>query len=62
MINKNDFHHISEDDLRSMLDCINEDYEDDDIEEEYNQKVNELIDSGLLYQNDDGDWFLSIHV
>jgi hypothetical protein len=27
----------------------------------YSDEVQSLIDQGLLYQNDDGDWFVSIH-
>lgn len=30
-------------------------------EEDLEDRIEELKEQGLLYQNDDGDWFLSIH-
>ena len=30
-------------------------------EKHFENRIEELKEQGLLYQNDDGDWFVSIH-
>ena len=51
----NYFHPVEKSQLDEMLNRSMK------TEEDFENRIEELKEQGLLYQNDDGDWFVSIH-